>query len=287
MLAASIMAWGRSCAPFLMDLVNILRELWRQKVLVVLAAIVSIVVGLSASYDVSYFPPSLQQRSFEVGAAQTQVLVDRRQSAVVAFPRSSVGDSLTNQALTSRAATLARIVPTSDIVEDIARRMRLPVQAIAVTPPPDPVPQGQTRQTQAADRATNIVAEGGRYRLLLKDNSVAPVISIYAQAPDARGAQRLADRTVDALTAYVKKQQRRDDVADSRRVDVTQLGRVNGGTVSESPNPTIAFVAGIGTFVLLLIVILAVAPPLRTIRQERRLRSRNDATTEPQSGATG
>lgn len=253
-----------------MDLLRILRELWRLKVWVLLALIPAVAIGLASGYRVSVSPPSLESRAFTTGAASAQFIVDRRRSAVVQFPEG--GDPLVNRALQSRASTLARLIPSSQVLRLVTEELDLPEGVVVATPPAEMATSGGSRQSTAEQRATDIVAESAPYRIQIRENGSAPVITVLAQAPDAAQAKRLATATIGAIRTFVLREQRRDRVRLSRRVVLSQLGAVQGGTITTAPNRAIAVLTGIGTFLLLIVLILAVGPALRSLRNERRIR---------------
>ena len=54
-----------------MEIVTILRELWRLRILVVLAAVVAIAVGWTLAFE-----PPLKSRSYTVGVGNARIFLD-------------------------------------------------------------------------------------------------------------------------------------------------------------------------------------------------------------------
>ena len=66
-----------------MEFVTILRELWRQRALVLAGAALAIALGLMTAYKVSLAPPKLESRQYRVGVASARMLIDTPDSQVV------------------------------------------------------------------------------------------------------------------------------------------------------------------------------------------------------------
>ena len=99
-----------------MEAVTILRELWRRRILVALAALASIFAAFAIAYTVTIPPES---RKFEVGIATGRILVDTPDSQVVdVSPRGS-------GTLGIRAGLLANLMTEGEVKAAIARRAGL------------------------------------------------------------------------------------------------------------------------------------------------------------------
>ena len=94
-----------------MELVTILRELWRLRVLVLGIALLAMLVGMALAFRL----PSLESRKYEVGVATASVLVDTPNSQVIEVaPKGS-------DTLAMRASLLANLM-AEGVVEDRHRR---------------------------------------------------------------------------------------------------------------------------------------------------------------------
>jgi hypothetical protein len=247
-----------------MDLASILLELSRRKLLVALAALPALAVGLALAYDVSLSPPGLHDKSFQAGAASAQFLVDSNPSSLGTIPQPprvredeptqiTPSDPLVTKALVYRAQALARVAASDEILDDVGRLTGVPRGALTASPPPEPVQSSAGAQTAAQQRADDLVQEGASYRILMRDSQASPTVAVFVQAPTADTAQRLAQAVVTAVGRYVRGLG--DGAGRRARVRVVQLGLVEGGTVTETPNRTIAFVGALLTFVVLCVLI--------------------------------
>jgi hypothetical protein len=260
-----------------MDLASVLVELSRRKLLVALAIIPAVVVGIALAYDISVSPLGLRDKSFSAGAASVQFLVDSNPSSLGEIPQPAQvrkdeptqitpSDPLVTKALVYRAQALARVATSDAILDGVAREARIPRGSLAATPPPDPVQASAGVQTAAQQRADDIVQEGAPYRILMRDSQTSPTVAIFVQAPSAEAAQRVAQATVTSLRRYVR------GLGDGKKdkVRVVQLGLVEGGTVTNTPNRTVATAAAVLTFIVLCLLIALGSRTLDRVRATRR-----------------
>lgn len=269
-----------------MELANILHELWQRKLLLVLAAVLAVFVGLSSTYEVSLTPPAVEARTLVIGTARTQLLVDSPSSSVGALPRSGLEgggnddftqDQLANRSLGLRAQVLSRVMASEEVLERIAKRLRVKESKIEGTPPADIAESGAVAQSEPAapERAAEVIKENNLYRFSLLDNGDVPVISVFAQAPSGKKALALADAIPVATEAYLRVlQRRRGDsrpLTDSQKVNIRQLGTASGGSVSSQPNRNLAIGVGIFTFLALALFILLLSRVVSALRMRSRL----------------
>jgi hypothetical protein len=213
-----------------MAIIPILRELWRKRLLVSLAALVAIVLGMIAAYRVDGFPPSFQARSYTVVIAQTRILLDTPSSQIVAVsPKGS-------ETLGARANLLANLMAEGDIKAAIARRAGLkPARLISRAPG---AIEPQTVSPRALKSPTaNIVTTS----VLTNDvGEQLPIIDVEVQAPDRTTAARLADATVVGLEHYLDTRAASDRVPDAGRLTVRGLGAAQTHEVRRGPGYLIA-----------------------------------------------
>lgn len=199
-----------------MDLIPILRELWRRRLVVALIALVALGVGWVVGFKPS-FPP--ESRSYTIGVASARILVDTPQSQVVEVaPKGS-------ETLGSRASVLANLMVDGELKDAIARRAGMdPKQLIA--------------QTQASGGPQVVTPLGPRDRslttavLVNSDLAQLPIIKIETQAPTVGEAAKLADAAVAGLGEYLDSKAGAEKVSSARRLRVSGLGpaQVHQGT---------------------------------------------------------
>lgn len=249
-----------------MDFAQVLMELWRRRVWLLVGLVVATVVAVSTVYRVSLFPPDLESRQLELGVADTQLLVDAPNSAITDL-------GIGFKQLSERAGVYTRLMTTRPVRRAIARRMDVPEEAIVtVAPLPNSVPRAG-REPDRPTRANEILDEIGRLVLTFTSVPTAPTITIQAEAPTGETAVRLADAAAEGFTAYVEKRERVEGVPPSRRVALRQLGSAQGGTIAEGVDLKLAALAFAGTFLvwcLLVLLVSNVAASMRTLRAAER-----------------
>jgi hypothetical protein len=239
-----------------MELVGMLRVLWRHRLLVVVAALVAVLVGLGVAYRIG-FPAKFESRQYNVGLGTLTALVDTPSSQVVDLGGKTGADIGT---LAARAQLLASLMTSSPIKDEIASRAGVaPDKLIAVSPAgaaPGAAPSGGTTAKMSDPKATILTA-----RIPNLESGDVPIIAVSTQAPDAAAAARLANESIAVLQAHLKTVAGIDKVPDARRVVVRQLGRARAETVSRGPARLMAvaaalFVFGFGCVAILGIVAL-------------------------------
>ena len=235
-----------------MELAQILVSLWRRRIAVAAVVVLAALVALAMAYRISVFPPKLSHRSVASGTAEAHILVDS--------PRSSVADlNRSFDPLVARAQVLSELLTTAPVVDRIAQQMHVPPSAITAVDDNSTlnVPTSQVEPT-ASVRSNAITQEGLQYRLTFRAEPEQPTVTIFASAPNAADAIRLADVAAKASADWVKATQDQQVVPDSRRTQLTQLGAATGGTVNSGASrilAALAFVAivGIGSLLVLLV----------------------------------
>ncbi|MGZ5321680.1 MAG: hypothetical protein ACXWFN_09530 [Solirubrobacterales bacterium] len=274
-----------------MDAVTILREIWRCRVPVGVAAVVAILVGLVLTYTVSLPPKS---RKYEVGIASSRILVDTPSSQVVNVEPRGL------ETLGVRASVLANVMTEGEIKTIIATDAGL-----------DPSELGAGVEFEGALPADLSRAAGDPEAHVLTartatdpDGVPLPIIEIEAQAPDSAAAVRLADAAVAGLGGYLASKAANESVPNARRLQVTGLGAPQVRQEIRGPKRVVAL--GLAVFVFLcgcagILVLSALAPGWRlsTLAPGRRLstlargwlaklapeRGRADAASKPTDDA--
>jgi capsular polysaccharide biosynthesis protein len=262
-----------------MELVAILRLLWRQRMLVIAAGLLAIVAGCAMAYRIG-FPPNLQSRQYQVGIGSVTALVDTPSSQVVDLggeTGSNVGS------LSARASLLANLMTSSPIKDEIATHAGVdPDKLIAV----QPATTGGTGSASAGDAIGSTNSDDPRANILRASipelvSGEVPIISVSTQAPDAATAARLANESIRVLQAQLQSVAGSDRVPEARRVVVRQLGPARFATVSRGPGKIFAVIVAFVVFLLGCAVIVGVSA---LVRGWRRLADMEDASEEASSG---
>jgi hypothetical protein len=230
-----------------MELIYILKALWRKRLWVGLGVILATLAAVSTQYQIgpSSFPP--KSKVVKVGAASTEILIDSPQSTLGNFGVDIVP-------LTARGGIFERFLATEDATSEIARESGIPEREIAVVGPKlsvDGVPDHQS-----AERAAKL---GGprKYLLEVQQGDELPVLTVFTQGPTKEGARRLANGAADALRTVVAELQESTGVRESRRLTIRQLGTARAGELVERPSKIMAFAAFIVVLGIFCLAILA------------------------------
>jgi hypothetical protein len=237
-----------------MDFAQMLRELWRHKVLLVVGLLVATVVGVNTAYNVDLGSLSVKKKGLEFGAASTEILVDSKNSALGTVssgnPQAEPFD-----ALSRRADVYAQLLASPPLKRAIARHAGLPNIKIGARPPIDQGPDQQAA-TPSEQRANQLLNESTGQRLFLDRKQDVPVITVYGEAPSKKQAIKLVGGVAPALTRYIARLERLHPSAPQRQVRISQLGDPRGGTVNKGANRTAALLAFFGTLLVACIAIL-------------------------------
>lgn len=252
-----------------MDLVRTLRGLWTLRRWLPLGLLLASVAALSTAYSIGVNPPSLEKKTFEIGAASTRVLVDSRRSAVVDLHQ--VGADFSP--LASRAEVLANLMTSTPAKRIIGRRAHIGPSLIeAIAPSTTNQPQA-TQQPRAEERGTGLVAETRGYRVVFAASSELPILTIFTQAPSAVEAVRLANASASAVKVYVHDVTVRQKIPQARGIVVSQLGGANGGLVNPGIDRKLAFLAFFTALVAYALGVLVVSGLVNGWRAELRAES--------------
>jgi hypothetical protein len=239
-----------------MEVVAMLRVLWRYRLLVVVAALLAALVGLSVAYRIG-LPPKLESRQYHVGVGSVTALVDTPSSQIVDLGPDTGADITT---LAARASLLANLMTSSPIKDEIASRAGVaPDELIAVSPAAAAPGAGAAPSVSGASvSAKNPKANILTAKIPNLESGEIPIIAVSTQAPDAAAAARLANESIAVLKAHLQTVAGIDKVPDARRVVVRQLGQARSATVSRGPAPLMAMAAAFFVFVFGCVTILGV-----------------------------
>lgn len=225
-----------------LDLAYILRELSRHRRWLALGVVLALAVGITTAYRPTLSPPGLQDKSFQVGAAATSVVIDSRRSTII---------DLAGQIdpLAQRADTYARYGASAPVRDLIAQKVDIPPEALVAT-------AAGGGEAGAEQRAVELVEEDQSYRVAFEAVEGQPLIDIRAQAPRGGKAVDLANMAAASLSEHIQRQQDSQNVPPARRVAVRQIGAAEGGVFNSGVNLTTAILAAIATFVGFCLLVL-------------------------------
>jgi hypothetical protein len=218
------------------ETVTILRELWRRRLLVALVALVAVFVGLALTYRLSLPPES---RKYEVGIANSRVLVDTPSSQVVQVaPKGS-------ETLGPRASLIATLMVEGEVKAAIARRAGLPPKRLVAVSQAD-IDTGSVPPSTLDDPDVNLLTT---QVFASPEGDQLPIVEIEAQTPTVAGAAKLASAAVDGLRDYLDSKAAAEDAQDRRRLMVAPLGEPQARLEVRGPSRVIA--VGSALFILI------------------------------------
>jgi hypothetical protein len=233
-----------------MDTVTILRRLWRHRLFVGLVAVFAVIVGVFVSYKL----PSFESRKYEVGVATARILVDTPASQVVdVAPKGS-------DSLGVRATLLSNLMVDGVVKSVIAKRAGIPENKLyGVADAADgSSPGGAKPDPRGYSIATTVL-------VTTKGDSL-PIIELTAQGPDARGAEKLANASIDGLRDYLNSKALAEAVPDGQRLRVSGLGVPQASQQVRGPRMIFSVAAVIFVFGFGCAAILMLTGLLHTLR---------------------
>lgn len=202
-----------------MELVALLRLLWRNRLVVAAGVVVAMGVGFLFS----------KGATTRLGVASTRVVLDTPASQLIDVEPSGA------DTLGWRAALLADLMGGDAGRPRIAAAMRVPADKIAVVAPYLSTPVKVTPLSVRALEAAAVTPE--RYVVAIQDPDTLPIISIDTSAPSREEAARLATAASDALKqaadAYPSSPDLQDFVIDS-------VGPVRAREIADGPGKAMA-----------------------------------------------
>jgi hypothetical protein len=183
------------------------------------------------------------------GAATTQILIDAPQSALANLKQNTLP-------LTTRAGMFAQFMASTAVRQSIADEAGIPVDQILAKGPFDDPDAAPTGVTTSAGPAEGPAAPA--YVLTFVAQEELPIVTVYAQGPDAKSASRLAGSVAKGVEQYVEELQTEGALPDKDRVTIRGLGTPEGGSVTSGgagPIMVAVFilVTGAGCFAILIL----------------------------------
>jgi hypothetical protein len=200
--------------------------------------------------------------NLQQGTATTHVMIDYPSPSIInrrALPQDV-------RTLTDRAQLYGEIMSTPPVLERIARRAGVPVSELSGLARLTALVPIALKQPDSELRASQIVASHATYRLELQADPLRPILGIYAAAPTAAEAQRLADATVLGTQDYIRDLAAREGFPVDQLPQLRQLEPARGVAVGGRAKPLIAIL----TFVVAFGILAAVLLGALLLRSRRR-----------------
>jgi hypothetical protein len=222
---------------------------------VAISALLATFFAFSSVYRVSFMPPGISARHLQIGAAATHVMLDAPTSLVVdQNPRNTNFDALFN-----RSTLYGDLIASQPLRELIGKRIGVPADQISAVARLTAGVQREMREPDSEQRANQILNSTQPYKLDIQADSGGPLLHIYAQAPSAPAAQRLADASVASLGDYLKARALSRGAKAKNQVVLIQLGRARGGIVNTKTRPEMVGLTFMVVFGIALALLLGLA----------------------------
>jgi len=198
------------------------------------SAVVALLAAIASLCRISLLPPEIAMRELQAGAAVTHVLV--------ALPEEENSHVSADHfdAMTKRTSLVGHVLASPPVLERIASRMGIDSGELTASAQiTEGVPAALTEPNNER-RANEILHSHDPYRLDIQAKPTLPVLDVYAQAPTAAKAKRLADTTAAVGNDYVGDLADRDGIPVSNHVQLRQLGSANSGQLDPTA-PVVIF----------------------------------------------
>jgi hypothetical protein len=258
-----------------MQLYAILNELWRRRIIVGIALIVSILLGLMVAFKVSPgLPPTLTSRAQQVGVASTRVLINTP-SSIVADLNPAGGASLS-----THAQLLGNLLSSDEVHNAIAKTAGLAPSQLTISP----LAVGGVIQTPLAVTAP---APIGASSVSVNADPLLPLITINATAPSPKQAAALANGSVSVLQSYIQTVAAEEGIPASRRPVITSLGSAVGLPSTSGPSKMYSAIAIVLLFGISCYVILLATGGKARLRELRAIEYERALALMPSTGEPG
>ena len=240
-----------------------------RKRLVLALLTISTVVGLVGA--------KLNAAGVPASAAVTHVMID--------YPAPSIVERRALQqhvnTLQKRAEIFGRLMVTTPVLDRIGRRAHVAgdqIAGVARTTASVPIP---LLEPGSEVRASQVAASKLPYHLELQSSPSEPILAIYAQAPTADEAERLANAAPRGLQDYLQALAQQEAFPERKLVRIRQLEPARGGVINAKARVMIAALTFIVAFGLTLVVLLALLYGWLRRRDPEILRSRRERPIGP------
>lgn len=225
-----------------MDIAAALRTLLQRPVLPLIGILLAIVASLFVAFRVSLTPPSIDAKNLVLHVADTSVLIDRPNPALVDLQADL-------RPLADRADVFARYMLSQPVRQAIARRAGLDENRIAFEAPLELNAPKAAQEPVAVERSQQIFDEEVSHGIRFTTDSGLPTVTMTTRAPSLQEALDLADAAAKGFGDYVRREQERANIPPERRVTVRQLGRATGGSGGQSVGISSVIVTFLAVFI--------------------------------------
>lgn len=250
-----------------MQLGRHLHELWRLKLGVACSAALAAFATLWSVYSIGVFPPKLTPRELDIGSASTSALIDSPRSLVVDLTASSTD----LEGITNRALLIGNVMAGEPARSYIARQAGIPPSVLKISTPTTRRWPRQLAQSGADPSATDVLKFPGEYRLSLTANPTVPIVNVFAEAPSAAEARRLADAAITGTRAYLASIAAAQQVPVGRQVRIEQLGRAQGEVIDRGVRGALAALTFVIAFWVSCLAVMFIARVRRGWRAQAML----------------
>lgn len=227
-----------------MELAIALRTLWRHKLILLVGAVLSVLSAVAVTVAL---------RSFQVGTATQEILVDTPSSQIV----QAGGPGQTN--LGQTANLLGTVMTQGTIKAAIAAAVAIsPTNLATVALSGSGTASGAGTPTPPADSFVRSPARGIMTTQTLLDaaGNDLPIIWVQTRASTPARAVAMANAALASLRTYVDSTAEQENIPGRQRVAVQSLGPPQASVATSGPGPVMAAGAGIGVFALVCGLIL-------------------------------
>lgn len=254
-----------------------------RRTLLVVGIPVSALVALCSVASVSFFPPAIRGSSLGYAVARMQLYVGPN-GGLVDTQLSDVPQQSINQAI-----ALADQMGSPRIRNLIAANSGIARDQIAVDGPLDVYQSVFDEEPDGEKRASQVVVQNARYRVIINEDTALPEIAVTAQAPTSREAVSLASATRVAVSSYLSGIETASKTPVRDRLGVSSVGGVFVSNDSTSGIANLAVLTFVVSFALwsgLVLSAWAIVHDVRRLRrggggaQERKSMKRADVGSE-------
>lgn len=256
-----------------------LRRFWRMRAGVLACLALALFVALISVEKVSFSPTiHFTPRSLEMASASTHVVVDTPKSSLLDNRQDTSG----LEGLTKRAVVLGNVMANGAVRAEIARAAGIPAEVLQVNAPLTSAQPRPLAQSGNEKHTSDILKSNDEYRLSILANPTVPVLDLYAQTPDRKSAEAIANAAVDSLKAYLVRLASEEGTPTTQQIRLVQLGRAEGAVINGGVRWQVAIVA----FLLSFAVAIGTLVFAGRVRDgwRRETDAERHATTEPSPG---
>jgi hypothetical protein len=223
---------------------------------VLISAVLGLVAAFLSLYQVSIFPPGMQKRYLQRGAAIGRAAVQVHPSHILNTPQAFEGQA-------KRSDLIANAMASQPVLALSAAKLGIEADQVAAkTLLNEGVPEAFSEPDNER-RAVEITETKAPYELELQARPTVPVIEIYAEAPTQVDAEALVTASIAATNEYLVRTAAREGEGPPQPVTLTQLGPPRGGPLEPTAPKEIAALAFLVVFCLSFALLWAIAAARR------------------------